>query len=205
MTKNEFQNMIKQYQELIVFGPMPFPVGPEKSTTIPVIYVDGGIQHKSSHNKRAEISIGDNDSNQSSHPIDITLETEKDHSDLEAALELIPSHISKVYLWGFLGGRIDHLLINIGSIHRFLKNSSSQRICYFDNKILAISHSSITLNHQGHFSLMSLEKQKVKISGDCHYKLDHSEIDVLSSLTLSNIAKGEVHIESELPLFIYLN
>ncbi|WP_419172504.1 hypothetical protein [Halobacteriovorax sp.] len=204
MTYDEFLLKIKECDTLQIIGPMLSDTSILNSE-LASIYVDGGLNHYRP-SKLASLSIGDNDSNISDFNIDIRLNPEKDLSDLDAALELIPNNITNLYFFGFSGGRADHQLFNLGSIHHFLKDSKNRRICYIDRNIQVISAGHQIIKHNGPFSIISLEKQKIKIYGECKYKLqDWTSVEALSSLTLSNIGNGEVHLESELPLFIYLD
>lgn len=204
MKINEFHSSLSEYKKVQLIGPMR--VHKEAiDETLPIIFVDGGVKFQKDF-QAPTISIGDNDSNESGNKLDIELDNIKDYSDLDAALALVPSHIEEIYLHGFLGGRLDHQMINMGSIHHFLKKKNSAMTCHLGPQLLATSKKQISFGHNGNFSLMSLEKQVVKISGACEYKiLNEVEIDTLSSHTLSNIANGEVNLECELPIFIYLD
>lgn len=204
MNKEEFLSKITHFKTLQIIGPMETSLD-SINIRRPTIFVDGGLKYGDDQLSHS-ISIGDNDSNSSSQELDIILDPKKDFSDLDAALGLIPDHVNEVTLYGFLGGRLDHQMINLGSIHHFLKRSNKLITCYFENKIIVSSAKGLSFNHQGTFSIMSLERQEVRITGECEYQIEKKKpIDLLTSYTLSNIAKGEVHIESELPLFIYLD
>lgn len=200
MNIDQFLAQLSSYHSLKVIGPMPLTV--PVIVDGPVIYVDGGINHmpQSTHLK---ISIGDNDSNKTNLNLDITLPQEKDYSDLTYVLGLIPSHITRLELYGFLGGRLDHQMVALGSIYHFLKGKKQETHCRLENHIIAISHGKVSFEHEGIFSVISFEKQTIKIEGKCRYKITTpKQIGPMSCQGLSNVAFGEVAISASAPLFI---
>ena len=100
-------------------GPLTI-VGPlyigEADFKEPVLFIDGGSRFR---NSPEGLSLGDNDS--SIGELDILLSPDKDFSDLSYALRNIPSHYKEIHLQGFLGGRKDHEIINMGEVQNFLK------------------------------------------------------------------------------------
>ncbi|MFI5391452.1 MAG: hypothetical protein ACHQYQ_08830, partial [Bacteriovoracales bacterium] len=79
-----------------------------------------------------DISVGDGDS--SNFPMDFNLPEEKDYSDLKFALDLIPPNVEKINLWGFLGGRRDHEIINFGEVNNWLLKSKNNVVFLFEKK-----------------------------------------------------------------------
>ncbi|MFG1492841.1 hypothetical protein [Halobacteriovorax sp. ZH4_bin.1] len=202
MNLKEFNDKLTKTNKLAIIGPMALKL--PYIIDSPIIYVDGGLNHRPSDD-HPYLSVGDDDSNQTNDSLDITLDENKDFSDLTFALTLIPDNITEINLFGFLGGRLDHQMVTLGSIHHFLKERKSQTICNFERKLLACSSGDFSFTHKGTFSLLSLEKQELQISGACDFPLNtQKKVKTLSCLTLSNKASGEVHINSELPVFIYL-
>ncbi|EPZ49266.1 thiamin pyrophosphokinase, catalytic domain protein [Bacteriovorax sp. BAL6_X] len=197
-----FKQELKKTNKITIIGPMALTL--PYIIDSPIIYVDGGLNHRP-NDDHAYLSIGDDDSNQTSDSLDIKLEVNKDYSDLTFALTLIPNNITEINLFGFLGGRLDHQMIALGSIHHFLKVRKLQTKCNFEKKLLVSSSGDFSFTHNGLFSLISLEEQDLKISGACDFPLSsEKKVRALSCLTLSNKASGEVLITSTLPIFIYL-
>ena len=164
----------------------------------PVIYVDGGSKHKKGS---LGITVGDGDS--SSHAIDIKLNNKKDFSDLSYVLNHILDEVTEVNMHGFLGGRRDHELINYAEAHQFLKQRKIKAKVNFEEKVLAFSKGSWVAEINGVFSVFMFEQGQVSISGECDYKTQN--LTALSSHGLSNVGSGEVLIESDVPIFIFLD
>lgn len=202
MKLESFKQELTKTNKITIIGPMALSL--PYIIDSPIIYVDGGLNHRPSDD-HPYLSVGDDDSNQTNDGLDIILDENKDYSDLTFALTLVPDNITEINLFGFLGGRLDHQMITLGSIHHFLKERKLQTTCNFERKVLASSGGDFSFTHNGTFSILSLEKQELKISGSCDFPLNtQKKVKTLSCLTLSNKASGEVHINSELPVFIYL-
>lgn len=194
------------HREWILLGPM----GPELSgflSHIPVIAVDGGAHFA----QRLDLWIGDADSFKgkidSAHCLKFP--PEKDLSDLALALSLLnQDHSYYLHLWGFLGGRHDHELFNLGEAAKFLEQHSESRIALYDQQGIKrfdfLSKGSWQLSIESLFSLGSINKVKVELSGCCKYPITPaSDLDPLSSRGLSNEGHGEVQITTDGPVFIY--
>ena len=164
----------------------------------PVIFVDGGSQHK----KNCGFSVGDNDSYAGS--LDLVLPKSKDYSDLAFVLGRIPEKFQLISLWGFLGGRADHEIINLGETCQSLKSKNQTQIL-FDDKVICISPGDWKFKLEGLFSLFSFTDNQISLSGECRYKLQNSNLKAHSSQGLSNIAQGEIFIQNAHPLCLYIN
>jgi thiamine pyrophosphokinase len=206
MEIKDFKKGLIHTSEVTLVGPLvkKFP----KTINHPFIYVDRGTNFRGNLRKMAkkgylDISVGDGDS--SNFPMDFNLPEEKDYSDLKFALDLIPPNVEKINLWGFLGGRRDHEIINFGEVNNWLLKSKNNVVFLFEKKVLAKSKGTLTLNIKGIFSLVVFQKTKIKLKGKCHYKLPkYKEISPLSSQGLSNLGDGEVTIEANGPFFLFL-
>ena len=165
----------------IVVGPMPFSPNllkqQQKYSLKELVFIDGGSIHESKFKtliKKQKLSpqfYGDGDSSKkimTHKKIDLSL------SDLSYFLN---ERLQKknyinydLYLFvGFLGGRIDHQLINIGEFFHVMKNLNfkpAPRIL-LDDKIEFFAKGINEMCVQGIFSIASFEKCKIKISGDC--------------------------------------
>lgn len=162
----------------------------------PVIFVDAGAHWRQGVEG---ISVGDGDSFKG--PMDVSLPEKKDESDLAFALRHLPVSITSVVLHGFLGGRRDHELFNLGEVHRFLQNRTAQ--VTFDNSLIAASSGLWPFEFMGLFSLFTLSTETiVTMQGKCRYSLQQTPLPPLSSMGLSNVADGAFSIESNRPFFV---
>ena len=164
----------------------------------PVIFVDGGSNRRE---HGTGLAVGDGDS--SSGTMDILLEADKDFSDLAFALSLIPDHFTELVIYGFLGGRRDHELINFGEVLSFLKRRQMPTKAVFDDAAVALGSGSWRLRIDGIFSLVSVETTLVRLVGDCRYEIEPAgNVPPLSSLGLSNVGSGSVSIDNAGPILI---
>lgn len=196
----------KNKTEWVFVGPMG-PSLPETLRNFPVMAIDGGARYTS----HIDVWIGDADSHQElvHSPHVFKLPVEKDMSDLAAALGLFqePRHY-KFHLWGLLGGRRDHELFNLGETFSFLDRNPECQAMFYDEKgkltyyMVGAGHWKFT--HVGVFSLGTLKKTDVRLTGNCKYQMTKTEtLKPLSSFGLSNEGKGEMLLETEGPVFIY--
>lgn len=197
---------LQNKNEWLFVGPMG-PEVPEQFSDLPRICVDGGARHTAS----MDIWIGDADSwkEKVNAPDVFKLPIDKDQSDLAVAMELFqePRHY-KFHFWGFLGGRKDHELFNLGESLNFLEQHQECQILYYNEK----GHMTFFLagagiwkfNHQGTFSLGTLKKTDVKLTGQVKYPVAKTHpLYPLSSLGLSNMSEGEFQLENHGPVFLY--
>jgi thiamine pyrophosphokinase len=197
---------LREQNEWTFVGPMG-PALPDKLKHLPIIAVDGGAHFHS----KLDIWVGDADSYEKEvvaghiyrHPV------EKDQSDLALALSLFkePRHF-KFHFWGFLGGRKDHELFNLGEALTFLDEQLECQIMFYDEngKILfhVLGSGHWKFSYDGLFSLGTLKKTMVRLRGECAYPIEKYQLlNPLSSLGLSNIGKGEMILENDGPVFLY--
>lgn len=183
------------------------PKIPPSLVAFPMVGVDGGAKYAD----RLDIWVGDSDSHEGDikalhafhHPED------KDISDLGLAFSLfsrpLPYHL---HMWGFLGGRKDHELFNLGEGLNFLAQHSSSQVSFYDSNhklsFKLVSKGQWTFELQGLFSIGCLRPVNVTLTGSCKYPIrEKREIPPLSSLGLSNFGKGSVVLDTDGPLFIY--
>ncbi len=194
-TLHAYLDAHKENPRFAVVGPL---CAIHKRFADPVIFVDGGSIRREGNEG---ICVGDGDS--STIPMDMQLDPQKDFSDLSFALDLLPEGVKEVTLDGFLGGRRDHELFNLGEVFHFLCRRDSPCAVFFDREIAAVTKGRWRLAIDGLFSLMAVEKSCVNLSGDCEYQINPSqEVTPLSSFGLSNIANGEISIETNNPIFV---
>lgn len=200
MTKK--QKPTEKFETAIIVGPMPFAQKHiKKNWQGKLIFVDGGIIHKSKFKKKAPelsknfITLGDGDGHES---VRLSLKKRSQNfSDLAFCLHRLKKEtaLKKIILLGFLGGRRDHELFNLGEIALFLKNQK-QVIVEFEDQIQFLPKGIHRIHFHGLFSLASLETNQIKVYGHSLYQLKKwTKLAPLSSLGLSNEARGEVIIE----------
>lgn len=193
-------------KEWVILGPMG-PILHQKLTPLPRIGVDGGAHFSD----KLHLWIGDADSYklapQAKHVI--VLPENKDASDLSFSLNLFHEELSyTLHLWGFLGGRQDHELFNLGEAMHFLDQHPSSEIFFYDQEghspFHLLSQGEWSFEHHGLFSVGSFKKISLKMTGACEYEIPHFRpLAAMQSLGLSNRAQGRVTIETDGPLFIY--
>lgn len=202
---------------ITLVGPLFQPSAEFRNPSAPTIYIDGGARFREptapKNGSLKSLSVGDGDSYAGA--LDVTLPPSKDESDLAYVLRHIPQCINHVTMHGFLGGRRDHELANLGEIHAFLKGRSEQTrvdLTQSPNEfVIAFSHGSLTLEITQLFSVLVLESTSIQIKGDCRYHFPKQEAsgqpDLLpmSSLGLSNVGFGSVRLVSPKPCFIMIS
>ena len=192
------QDYLKQFpeaNEITLLGPMACEPG---NLTPPLVLVDGGSRHAP---EGLGIRVGDGDS--SEHPMDHSLDPDKDMSDLAFVLDNLPPTLERLQLLGFLGGRRDHELFNFGEVHRFLKSRQRPVRVEFDHLTTAYSQGNWKFEHHGLFSLATVESCKVELGGACRYPIPELRlVEPLSSLGLSNSGHGTILMHCQGPVFI---
>ena len=182
---------------LSILGPMS---SPPKGLLEPIIYVDGGTKFQID----AEgYSVGDGDS--STIPLDEKLSTKKDFSDLGYALNQITQPFPEIHLFGFLGGRKDHELFNLGEIFHFLQRQTEPVYANFEDVWIGYSAGTWELEIEGLFSLVTFSSTEVSLLGECKYQIPPgTEVPSITSFGLSNIGNGSIELTCAAPVFIYL-
>lgn len=202
----ELPSTMKKIDEWVIVGPMG-PSLPENLKPKAHLAVDGGAHFT----QGPLIWVGDADSFTEAVNAEVVFKapTEKHDSDLALALSLFkePKHYF-LHLWGFLGGRGDHELFNLGEVFHFLDEHSESQAHFYNQEgrtsYFVLGAGQWKFHHHGLFSIGTLKKTSVKMTGDCRYPLGsfHS-LRPLASQGLSNVANGLITVETEGPLFIY--
>lgn len=194
-----FLSQLTSVQEVTLVGPL---AAPRAKWPEPCIFIDGGSRHQGQ--SPLHISVGDGDS--SVEQVDHLLPAAKDFSDLAYVLRHMPQHLSRLSMVGFLGGRRDHELINLGEIHRFLCTRPKPTECDLDWSVCGFSAGKWPLQLKGVFSVVALEPTQLTMTGDCAYPLPvATPLGVLSSHGLSNEGFGIVEIRNDGPVFVFKN
>lgn len=182
------------------------PVHPSvPANEFPTLAVDGGA----SFVPNIDVWIGDNDSYLEKIDIEnaFFFSPDKDLSDLALALKLFENNSYTLHLYGFLGGRRDHELINYGVIsHYLLTNNDNSILLYEREKAVYVFHGKgkYQFEHYGIVSIGTLYPQSLTLNGQLAYTGTH-RFDPLSSHGLSNKAQGSFEVTSEAPFFVYLD
>lgn len=200
MTVHPFHTMASHHSQVQVIGPLLQTQEHNRiDPDLPTLLVDGGTQYRKLCTNY--YSIGDNDSFTGS--LNEKLPTAKTYTDFSAALKIIPKHIEQVGLWGLTGGRFDHEVAIIGDTIQFLDNRTVPIQVYWGEHRVIYSAGTWSIHLQGGFSLFVLSPALVKIHGACEYQLSTpTPLRALSGHGLSNIGRGEVEIECDVPFCI---
>ena len=178
----------------------------------PVIWVDGGVNHRINFNQtnsnfantKIGFAVGDGDSCHTK--LDQYLNSDKDYSDLAFVFRALSNRdFTEINLLGFLGGRCDHQLFNLGETHHFLTTVKNPTQVNFDNLVYAYSAGQWRFSIHGEFSLIVLERTKVELTGRCKFSIHPPrELIPLTSYTLSNSGSGRIKLVTDGPAFILL-
>ena len=205
--KVKFIRELSSYGCAVLVGPM---LTQEEYELIPsdgpLLMVDGGADSLNKFDFKgctSHFKVGDGDS--ATHDMDVKLPPKKDYSDLAYALTLLPKEIKKIKLFGFLGGRKDHELINFGEAHQYLLGKKTKTFLIFSEEFLFLSEGKWSLDGKGSsFSLMALDKPRVSLRGKVEYEIeDMTPVEPLSSKFLSNYAHGDFELSCTSPVFLY--
>ena len=158
-----------------------------------IIVCDKGYEYAKNNGIVPHLFIGDFDSFWGSLPNEIpkiTLPCEKDETDTMAAVKYaVEKGFGEILLFCALGGRLDHLLGNLGAAAYAAKAGLSVRITDNDNEIFVFSNSKITLPKKNGFSisLISLTDkcEGVSIFGG-KYTVQNAVLTNASTLGISN-------------------
>lgn len=197
---------LKTKTEWVLVGPMG-PILEPKYLEYPTMAVDGGAHFI----QKSDVWVGDSDSFSgevvATHVFHYP--PEKDRSDLHLALSLLdPRRSQKLHLWGFLGGRQDHELFNLGEAHGFLESASKCELIFYDSTgrvvFWFLGAGFWKFSFHGAFSLGTLKTTSLSLEGRCKYQIRNSTpFNPLSSLGLSNQGSGEMMLTTEAPVFLY--
>lgn len=196
MNWSDFSSQLKNSATLV--GPLH---SESLTVTEPTVFVDGGARFRKGSENFPCISVGDGDSGETK--LDVRLPASKDFSDLAFVLRELPTSVVQLNLYGFVGGRLDHELANLGELHRFLKSrpNSTARMFKGGDLVLAGFNGNLAIHIEGIFSVMVLETAHISIEGACQYPYS-GNLEPASSHGLSNVGSGNVTLVSRQPAFL---
>lgn len=166
-----------------------------------VMAVDGGYDHLLKIGKRADIILGDFDSVRE-QPFGIRackFPTEKDDSDLQLTMtRLLAYDYSRVFVFGALGGRLDHLLANLRVCAQAARRGLEVIIIGVSETVYVLGDNQVWEQEQGELdagttvSVMQLEGpvEGLFIRG-LKWEGDDLNITDQPSLCLSNVSTDE--------------
>ncbi|MDP2206542.1 MAG: hypothetical protein Q8K65_09575 [Alphaproteobacteria bacterium] len=197
---------VMQAADLWLIGPLSqTPLPPELlAREMPQIAIDGGIAAVA----QPRLWIGDGDSGLAPADIPAIFKSAQDKTDLEFALEVLRVGLwRRLHLSGFTGGRADHALGVLGVIDAEMRRRGSfeQAIFYSGAGRVVQRHfarGAQSFRHDGIFSVFALSPALVSLSGACAYPAHRIDLSVLSGRGISNIASGEVRIETDVPVIV---
>lgn len=202
-------------ERLVLVGPvMAAPLLAQDLSRIGIdnaqqVAIDGGIEFA----LKPALWVGDGDSSPPAAPesksaTPVAFKDNQDETDLRFCLNGVRDWAwRELHLFGFLGGRRDHELANLGEIHAELKSRANFiSAVFYDEKLepavrffRAGAHR-VKIN--GAFSLLSLEGCTADISGDCDYAAAGTELPALSGRGISNRGRGMVEISCTAPFML---
>lgn len=157
------------------------------------IGVDGGVKHLQNLNIVPDLLIGDFDSIEDLNTFGtiekITLDSDKDFTDGERAVNyVIENNFDKVYIFGAIGGRFDHVLSNIFILDKLLE-AAIQGIVVDEKNIIYLIDHKINIQPDGmdYFSIIPLTEKitNVQIIG-ARYEVHGETFHRASSYGVSN-------------------
>lgn len=173
---------------------------PRKDTFI--ICADGGAMYAMTHQLVPDVVIGDFDSiddptEKKLRKLNVPLiryPREKDYTDSELAIRYaLDKGIKRIYVCGFFGARIDHLLANVGFFAQ-LTEKAEIRILEGDMEVRYIRKRGLIRGKKGdEVSLIPLTGQckKIRTHNLC-YPLKNETLLFGSTRGISNILEGPV-------------
>ena len=173
---------------------------------LPCVAVDAGLFYCLRNNLDILIAIGDFDSIApeilaSYQGEIIKVSAEKDQSDLELALDHLKDAKESLYVYGALGGRMDHCLVNLklcyySDLDLYLIDEQNI-ICRLDRGLHHIADCGYT-----YVSFIAFENCTLSLTG-FKYPLCDYYLAVSDNLTLSNeIVDDVVAVETDKPILM---
>lgn len=190
---------LSDMNEWLIVGPMG-PEIPKSLTHLPTMAIDGGAEYCT----QIDAWVGDGDSCKTRIVCAniYQFSPNKNLSDFALGLSLFKSHPIKIHLWGLIGGRTDHELINYGEALHYLESAPGTELIFYNQlgnvHALCLGKGERETEINGTFSLISSKMIKIQLTGDCNYQLvKETELLPFSSLGLSNVAQGFVNIKND--------
>lgn len=196
-----------------IFGALETQSIPERPVAEDlVIAADKGYQVALSLGIKPDITVGDFDSLGEIPDTDhlIRLNVRKDDTDLEHAVGIaLDRGYADIFVYGAVGGKLDHTLGNIAVAHRAANAGAQIIFCGEDSSFTVIRNASYTLpvHDHGRVSVFSLcsTAHGVTIRG-LSYEVDHIDLPQATTLGVSNAFIGkeaEISVKDGTLLIVY--
>ncbi len=204
MSLDDYLHQFGDHHRITLIGPLLSESPYRDDSKSPVIWVDGGANHRGGDGDIESIGFAVGDGDSARVELDQYLDVDKDYSDLAYVLRRLPTRFTEVRLRGFLGARRDHELFNLGEVHHFLTAAKTPTRVYFDDAgITAYSKGEWVLEAPRVFSLAVIEATTVRLLGACKFPLNTpTKIAPLTSFGLSNQGFGAITLITQGPAFI---
>lgn len=199
--------LLKQQKIISVIGPL-LKTLPEFQAGNLCLQVDCTYLN----NNQPSIILGDADSapENSQHFFDYLFPQDKNFTDFEALLYLLSTqpNLQELHLYGFWGGRFDHMhLIACQITELLLQHTHIQTVWLYDEtntKIFGIFNCGIhAFNEQISFSIISPATQNIVLAGEIQYS-GKIHLNSWSGQGISNISTGNWSLECRLPIWKYI-
>lgn len=193
-------------ESLLLVGAAPFAIAamPEDILKLPTIAVDGGIETV----PQAMLWVGDGDSGHVPQNIPAGFKTDQSKTDLAYTLDVIHSWaLQDVHLAGFWGGRLDHALAVIGTLHAEMKQRPRARRMTLYTPLghvgaVLLPGGQHDLQIERAFSLLAIEGVNLTLRGACDYTAENLSLAPLSGQGVSNNGRGLVHVSVDAPVVV---
>jgi thiamine pyrophosphokinase len=118
-------------------------------------------------------------------------QSEKDHTDMELALQwAMDKNPEEILLFGATGGRLDHEMINIQLLYRTISSNIEVKVIDIKNEISLKLPGNYTIEREGQYSYISFLAFQGEVKGitleGFKYPLDKASLMLGSSLCISN-------------------
>lgn len=153
---------------------------------------DGGYDHCRAIGYEPDILVGDQDSIVASTIPTFKYPSEKDFTDLEAALQLAVEESQEIVVLGATGGRLDHFLNAVLQLFQYdlpIRMIDLQNEIWVEKKPFQFERTDFK-----YFSLVPLDPGYISIRG-AKYNLDEEWVEPYQSLTISNEPRGTVEVK----------
>ena len=152
--------------------------------------------------------VGDGDSGIVPKSVPVCFKSDQGMTDFRFCLETVRIwNWRELHIFGFLDGRKDHELANLGELHAALKKRRvPSSAVFYDAKnrpvIRFFQARQHKINLHGTFSVLVIEAAKISLAGKCKYPARNVALAPLSGRGVSNVASGDVRISATKPFFI---
>ncbi len=188
------------HAHLALIGPI---LSKEIETSFPQIAVDGGIHFATN----PIMWVGDGDSGEVDSSIPLLKKPSQDETDLHFCLNQIQEwNWNHLHLFGFLGGRKDHEYANLGEVCQALKKRPQSRTTFYDENMKPCIDFYASGDHfftfHGIFSILTFEKTRITLSGECRYPVKEEELAPFSGRGISNVGAGAIQLKTSAPVMV---